>query len=114
MPAQTVDTHQPDLRLDLLLYKEDETWVAHCLQLDVVGTGDTPDEASNVAIDCVEASIAYAFEIDDLGHLFKLAPRGVIDKFLHHAGLIGEPIVKKIEIAHNEYVLISFRLSLAS
>ena len=33
------DSSRPDFHVDVLLYQEDDQWVGHCLQLDLVGSG---------------------------------------------------------------------------
>jgi predicted RNase H-like HicB family nuclease len=53
------------LRIPLraVLYQEDGIWIAHCLELDVIGDGATREEALNLLSDAiivqVEATLKY-------------------------------------------------------
>ncbi len=49
------------------------------------------------AIDLIEEAVVYAFEHNDLEHLFKPAPREIFERFLK-ARPIGDPIVKTATI----------------
>ena len=76
-----IEPSKPKIHLDVLLAKEDALYVAHCLQLDLVATGETPGEAKRNLLDVVEVQINYAFQHDNLEHLFKPAPGEVWTKF---------------------------------
>ena len=69
------------LHLDVLLTKEETLYVAHGLQLDLVATGETLEEAKRDLLDVVEVQINYAFQHDNLEHLFRPAPGEVWKKF---------------------------------
>ncbi|HYB92514.1 MAG TPA: hypothetical protein VEC38_15870 [Candidatus Binataceae bacterium] len=87
---------QLDLRFNGLVYREDSGWAVHCLELDIVGVGGTPEEAVREATELIEEAIIYAFENDDLAHLFKPAPRELFDRFFH-ARASGEPIAQIVQ-----------------
>lgn len=69
--ATTFEAAPPSLRLDILLCHEDGAWVGHCLQLDIVAAGKTPDEAFHSTQSACMAQIDYAFHANKLGTLFK-------------------------------------------
>lgn len=68
------ETSAPALRLSVLLCKEDGNWLAHCLELDLVEAGATLEAARDALIDVIRAHVLYAFENDNLAHLFHSAP----------------------------------------
>ena len=47
----------PQLRV--LVYQEDEEWIAHLLEMDLVGTGSSPEEAEAELAGAFEAKVAY-------------------------------------------------------
>jgi len=71
----------PELNLDVLLYREDGEWLAHCLQLDLVEAGPTPDEAEENLTGVIQHHIQWAIEDDDMEHLFHPAPADVWKRF---------------------------------
>lgn len=64
----------PDFNLDVLLYREDGQWVAHCLQLDLVEAGTTATEAEDALAGVIQHHIQWAIEDDDMENLFRPAP----------------------------------------
>lgn len=71
----------PEFTVNVLLYREEGQWVAHCLQLDLVEAGATPEEAEEALIGVIQHHIQWALEDDDLEHLFHYAPPEVWKKF---------------------------------
>jgi predicted RNase H-like HicB family nuclease len=72
---------RPEFNLDVLLYRDDGEWVAHCLQLDLVEAGATADEAEESLAGVIQHHIQWALEDDDMEHLFHPAPAEVWKKF---------------------------------
>ncbi|MGH7900893.1 MAG: hypothetical protein ACRENZ_04075 [Thermodesulfobacteriota bacterium] len=70
------------IHLDVICYKEDELWVAHCLQLDLVTTANTSEQAFCDMEDVVRTHIEYIIKNDNWEYLFKPAPPGVLNLFL--------------------------------
>jgi hypothetical protein len=68
------DRHQT---LRAVLHREGDTWIAHCLDLDIVSTGATQWDAARVLADAVIAQLAYAREEDNYAYLFHPAPADV-------------------------------------
>jgi hypothetical protein len=60
-----------------LIKFEDGLFVAHCLELDIVATGATPDLARSELNDLIIAQVDYAFSNDNLEHLYHPAPSQV-------------------------------------
>jgi len=67
--------------LHALLYREEDAWLAHCLEFDTVTQGDTPAEARKGIENALDALIADAKEHNDFPGLFRPAPRDLWQKF---------------------------------
>lgn len=55
-----MDKHFYDLPLHVLIYPEDEQIVAHALEMDLLGYGQTPDDACKNLVEAVEAQLSFA------------------------------------------------------
>ena len=64
----------PDFQLDVLLYRDQSRWTAHCLQLDLVECGRSAQAALSDVLDVIRAHIEWAIEHDNMAHLFHPAP----------------------------------------
>lgn len=62
------------IHLDVLISREEGGYIAHCLQLDLVATGETLEDTKQNLLDVVQVQINYAFQHDNLEYLFKPAP----------------------------------------
>lgn len=60
--------------LHVLLYKEDNIQVAHCLEFDIVAQGEDRNEALRNLLDAIELQVKYAMETDNLDNLYYPAP----------------------------------------
>jgi hypothetical protein len=67
----------PEIRLDILIKKEDGYCLAHCLQFDIVATDDTMEAVEKAIIDLCVAHIRFAHENDNMEYLFSPAPTEV-------------------------------------
>jgi hypothetical protein len=67
------------IRLDfrVLIYREDEYWIAHCLETDLVAEGGTLSQAMDSLIDISNVQIQAALEEGDLASIFSPAPADV-------------------------------------
>jgi predicted RNase H-like HicB family nuclease len=75
-------TTSPVFLLNVLLYREDGRWTAHCLQLDLVECARTVEEAQSNILDVIRAHIEHALEHDNMEHLFHPAPAAYWQLFL--------------------------------
>jgi len=57
-----------------VVYPEDGFWLAHCLQLDSVGQGDTPESAAQEMIDLTLFHVREALRDNDVKSIFRPAP----------------------------------------
>ena len=55
-----MDNHIYDLPLHVLIYPEDERIVAHALEMDLLGYGNTPEEAGQDLQHAVESQLSFA------------------------------------------------------
>ncbi len=60
--------------LRAVLHHEEGEWVAHCLDLDIVSTGPTQDQAAGHLVEAVTAQLEYAWEHDNFAYLYHPAP----------------------------------------
>jgi hypothetical protein len=70
--APTFDDLQLELRV--IVYREDAFWLAHCLELDIVAEGETPQKAVRDLTDLCVLQIRTAIEESDLTSIFRPAP----------------------------------------
>jgi len=65
-----------NLRISLraIIYREDDCWVAHCLEMDIVSEGSGPQDALRNLDDLCGLQIKVALEEGDLESIFKPAP----------------------------------------
>jgi len=71
----------PNLAFNALLKYEDGLWVAHCMELDIVATGDSPDSAVNDLKDLIVAQVSCALANDNTKYLYHSAPKEVWDEY---------------------------------
>lgn len=67
--------------VNILIKKEANSFVAHCLELDIVAVAKTADQAQREIVSLVCAQIDYAFANNNLDNLFHPAPREVWSEF---------------------------------
>ena len=66
----------PEVKLDfqVLIYPEDQWWIAHCLEMDLPAEGKTPDEAFKNLLEIARIQIEDALERQNLASIFSAAP----------------------------------------
>lgn len=62
------------LIFNILIKEEEGMFVAHCLELDVVATGDTAGSAQKDLVALICTQVDYAFSNDNLENLYHPAP----------------------------------------
>lgn len=53
---------KPTVHFRVLVYREDEEWVAHLLEMDLVATGNSPEEAQSLLEDAAKAQISFCLQ----------------------------------------------------
>jgi len=71
-----------DIRLDVLIIKEEDHYLAHCLQFDLVTTNDSLESVKQDMIDLCRAHIENSYAYDNLEYLFSPAPKEVWKAYL--------------------------------
>lgn len=69
------------MSVNILIKREDGVFVAHCLELDIVTTGETFDQTNKDIVGLICAQVDYAFSNDNLENLFHPAPKEVWEEF---------------------------------
>jgi predicted RNase H-like HicB family nuclease len=65
----------------VLIKKEPDAWVAHCLELNLVTVADTLEQVEADMMDVIAAHVRYALEKDNLDYMFHPAPPEVWKDF---------------------------------
>ena len=69
------------LQLNVLVERQPEgNYLAHCLELDLVAEGDTPQAACGELLNVVDVQVRTCLENDNLENLYFPAPREVWQK----------------------------------
>ncbi len=69
------------LSVNILIKENDNMFVAHCLELDIVAVAETLDQAQKEVVSLICAQVDYAFSNDNLSNLFHPAPPEVWAEF---------------------------------
>jgi hypothetical protein len=68
-------------KFHVLIKKEDDLFIAHCLELDIVTTANAIDQVKRDIVDLIVAQVDYAFSNDNLDNLYHPAPPEVWEDF---------------------------------
>lgn len=69
------------MTFNILIKKENDLFVAHCLELDIVATGQDSDQVQKEILDLIKAQVSYAFAHNNLDYLYHPAPQSVWEEF---------------------------------
>lgn len=69
------------LSVDILIKEDDNMFVAHCLELDIIAVAETLDQAQREVVSLICAQVDYAFSNNNLSNLFYPAPPEVWAEF---------------------------------
>ena len=83
----------PELAFNVLVKFAEGLWVAHCLELDIVATGETSDAAVADIKDLIKAQVSSALSNDNLDYLYHAAPIEVWREFA--LSQAKAPLIKK-------------------
>jgi len=62
------------LMVHVIIYQEDDYYVSHCLEFDLVAQENSTQESFQNLLDAIELQTAYALETGDLENLIQPAP----------------------------------------
>ncbi len=69
------------LAFNVLVKREDGEWIAHCLELDIVATGSTPNAAVKDMKSLILAQVSTAIENENMEYLYHPAPQEVWQEY---------------------------------
>ena len=95
---KTNRSKKPDCRIPLraVVYPHGKWWIAHCLELDLVAEGDTPELALQDLIDLSSIQIKTAIKNQDLKSAFSAAPPEIWAMFSRAK---DRPVKKKLPVS---------------
>lgn len=73
--------HEEKFSFRVLIKKEPDAWVAHCLELNLVTVAETAKQVEADLIDVIIAHVRYALENDNLAYMSHPAPSEVWKDF---------------------------------
>lgn len=65
----------------ILIKKQGDLWVAHCLELDLVTAASTKEEVEKDIFSVISEQVRYCIVNDNMENLFRSAPKEVWDEF---------------------------------
>lgn len=65
----------------VIFYKDEQSWVAHCLEFDLMGDGPTKPDALTQLKEAVNLQVAASLEADNAANLFKPADGRFFEMF---------------------------------
>jgi len=74
----------PEIRLDVLIKKEEDYYSAHCLQFDIVTTDDSMEAVQKAILDLCVAHIRFSHENNNMDYLFSPAPTEAWAEYYAH------------------------------
>jgi hypothetical protein len=84
------------MTFNILIREEEDTCIAHCLELDIVATSPTLEGVEIDIMSLITAQIEYAFKNDNLDNLYHPAPPEVWKEYFNcSTAEIKEYILKK-------------------
>ena len=95
----------PPLSLRAMIFPEDQEWVAHCLDLDLVETGATSEAAMDALVAAVSTELWYARSHDNFEHLFQPAPLDAWQRFGEIFKGPHRTLVRILEHSDQEFAL---------
>jgi hypothetical protein len=66
---------------NVLVKKDVDLFVAHCLELDIVATAKSVNKVTEEIIDLIRAQVGYAIAHDNLAYLYRPAPSEAWEEF---------------------------------
>jgi len=101
------------LPIRVVFYKEGSTWVAHCLEFDLIGDGETREEALDRLWEAITIQIEVSLQHDNPSNLFNPADGRFFEMFAAGKNIaigelhLGEPQaprhIDRVEIEDREY-----------
>jgi len=97
-------TMEKSITFNILAKKEDNLWIAHCLELDIVATSKTLKVLKKEIVDLIITQINYAFSNNNLKNLYHPAPAEVWKEFYACKESVERKIKLRSEFEDNSFV----------
>ncbi len=79
----------------ILIRKEEELWVAHCLELDLVATAPSEKQLEEDIVNVIVEQVSYCLTHDNLDYLFRRAPQEIWDEYIACAKQSKPKVLRK-------------------
>ncbi len=76
-----IEAENKSLIFNVLIKEEEDCYMAHCLELDIVATAKSQEAVQSDVIDLIRAQVGYAFSNNNLDYLYHPAPSEVWKEF---------------------------------
>jgi hypothetical protein len=93
-------TMKSSMTFNIIAKKENDMWIAHCLELDIVATSDSLADLRKDMDDLIIAQIDYAFSNNNLDNLYRPAPPEIWKEFYSCKKFSKDKNRNKIRIPH--------------
>ena len=97
-------TMEKSMTFNILAKKENNMWIAHCLELDIVATAKALNTLKKEIADLITTQIDYAFSNDNLGNLYHPAPAEIWKEFYDCKKSIEKRIKMKSGFKNNSFI----------
>ena len=87
---------------NVLIKKDDNLYIAHCLELDIVTTSKVSNQVMEDIADLIKTQVEYAFSNNNLDYLYRSAPQEVWEEFYRCRERIIEKTIKSLENKLNQ------------
>ncbi|HXG15704.1 MAG TPA: hypothetical protein VNK50_05615 [Calidithermus sp.] len=94
-----------------IAFREGQEWVAHCLDLDIVSSGRTRDEAVDALVEALGLQLAHARETDNYEYLFRPAPESAWQRLAEIMKGPHETLLRSIDDADDGHNLLETQLA---
>lgn len=81
MAESTQKSNEISFSANVLTKREDDMYVAHCLELDIVAVSATVEDVQREIVSLICTQIDYAFKNDNIDHLYNPAPPEIWQEF---------------------------------
>ena len=75
------ESNDTSVKVSVLGYKEHGDWVAHALEMDLIGVGDTWEEALSELSGSIHTQVSFAKYQGDDSLIFRPAPAEFFERF---------------------------------
>ena len=91
--------------LRVVFYKDDEDWVAHCLEFDLVGCAETQSEALNLLSEAINVQLAATADNGNLHNLFTPATGEYFEMFAAGRDVVEGELKISVDASDNPVVI---------